>query len=155
MMAFLGPVQMIVLMVVLLLVFGPDKLPEMGKQVGKAMRELMKAKQEFMNSMNFDDDEEHHKPYQPPTYDENYYNSYNSSSYNGSNYDGSDYTETSKPAAIEPPRTDFVAAAFTDTDEFGTAPAPSSPATPKTEATKTESESKTFNTPSGTIPREK
>lgn len=148
MMAFLGPVQMVALMAILLLVFGPDKLPEMGKQFGKALRELMKAKQEFMNSINFDDDDRH-KPYTPPSYDESYYNSYNSSSYDSD----SDYiNEPSAPVAIEPPRTDFAAAAFADTDEFGTAHAA---AAPKSEAAVSETENKTFSAPSGTVARKK
>ncbi|MCX6382011.1 MAG: twin-arginine translocase TatA/TatE family subunit [Armatimonadetes bacterium] len=40
MMAFLGPIQVIALMAILLLVFGPDKLPEMGKQLGEFLRKL-------------------------------------------------------------------------------------------------------------------
>ncbi len=152
MMAFLGPIQMVALMAILLLVFGPDKLPEMGKQFGKALRELMKAKQEFMNSINFDD--EPNKPYKPPSYDESYYNNYNPSSYSSDS--DSDFTsEPPVPATVEPPRTDFAAAAFADTDEFGSAPAPSISAAPKSVATPTESETKTFSTPSGTVARKK
>lgn len=36
----LGPAEILVIMVVALLVFGPARLPEMGRQVGAAMREL-------------------------------------------------------------------------------------------------------------------
>ena len=36
----IGPLELLAIMVVALLVFGPDKLPEIGKQVGKAMREF-------------------------------------------------------------------------------------------------------------------
>ena len=36
----LGPLELLAILVVALLVFGPDKLPEIGKQVGKAMREF-------------------------------------------------------------------------------------------------------------------
>ena len=45
----LGPFELVAIFVVALLVFGPDKLPEMGKQVGKAVREFRKF-QESMNS---------------------------------------------------------------------------------------------------------
>ena len=45
----LGPFELVAIFVVALLVFGPDKLPEMGKQVGKAFREFKKF-QESMNS---------------------------------------------------------------------------------------------------------
>jgi TatA/E family protein of Tat protein translocase len=38
----LGPFELLAIFVVALLVFGPDKLPEMGKQVGKAVREFKK-----------------------------------------------------------------------------------------------------------------
>jgi sec-independent protein translocase protein TatB len=36
----LGPLELLAILVVALLVFGPDKLPEIGKQVGKAMKEF-------------------------------------------------------------------------------------------------------------------
>lgn len=35
-----GPAEILVILVVALLVFGPQKLPEIGRQVGKATREL-------------------------------------------------------------------------------------------------------------------
>ena len=38
----LGPFELVAIFVVALLVFGPDKLPEMGRQVGKAFREFKK-----------------------------------------------------------------------------------------------------------------
>jgi len=38
----LGPLELVAIFVVALLVFGPDKLPEMGKQVGRAVREFRK-----------------------------------------------------------------------------------------------------------------
>ena len=43
----IGPLELLAILVVALLVFGPEKLPEMGKQVGKAMREFKK----FQDSM--------------------------------------------------------------------------------------------------------
>ena len=45
----LGPFELVAIFVVALLVFGPEKLPEMGKQIGKAVREFRKF-QESMNS---------------------------------------------------------------------------------------------------------
>lgn len=36
----IGPAEILVILVVALLVFGPQKLPEIGRQVGKAAREL-------------------------------------------------------------------------------------------------------------------
>jgi TatA/E family protein of Tat protein translocase len=45
----LGPFELVAIFVVALLVFGPDRLPEMGRQVGKAVRDFRKF-QESMQS---------------------------------------------------------------------------------------------------------
>lgn len=39
----IGPAEILVILVVALLVFGPHKLPEIGRQVGQAMRELRRV----------------------------------------------------------------------------------------------------------------
>jgi sec-independent protein translocase protein TatA len=39
----IGPAEVLVILVVALLIFGPQKMPEIGRQVGRAMRELRKA----------------------------------------------------------------------------------------------------------------
>jgi Tat protein translocase TatB subunit len=36
----IGPAEILVVLVVALIVFGPKRLPEVGRQVGKAVREL-------------------------------------------------------------------------------------------------------------------
>jgi sec-independent protein translocase protein TatA len=54
----LGPGELIVIMAVALIVFGPKKLPEIGKGIGKAMREFNKARNDFMDSINTDLDHE-------------------------------------------------------------------------------------------------
>jgi sec-independent protein translocase protein TatA len=38
----LGPAEILVVLVIALIVFGPKKLPEVGRQVGAAVRELRK-----------------------------------------------------------------------------------------------------------------
>src|SRR4249920_3719482 len=38
----IGPAEILVILLVGLLVFGPHRLPEIGRQVGKGMRELRK-----------------------------------------------------------------------------------------------------------------
>lgn len=35
-----GPMEIVILLVVALLVFGPKRLPEMGRSIGKGMREF-------------------------------------------------------------------------------------------------------------------
>ncbi len=52
----LGPMELIVILGIALLVFGPKKLPEFGKSVGNALKEFNKAKNDFMTSIHTDDD---------------------------------------------------------------------------------------------------
>ena len=47
----LGPLEIVVIAVVALLVFGPNRLPEVGRQVGRAMRELRKFQEEMTRSL--------------------------------------------------------------------------------------------------------
>lgn len=48
----LGPAEILVVLVVALLVFGPTRLPEIGRQVGRAMKEFRK----FQGSLKADMD---------------------------------------------------------------------------------------------------
>ena len=43
----IGPEELILILVVALIVFGPKRLPEIGRTVGKAMREFRKATQDI------------------------------------------------------------------------------------------------------------
>jgi len=43
----IGFPEMVVIMIIALLVFGPKKLPEIGRSIGKAMREFKKATEEI------------------------------------------------------------------------------------------------------------
>jgi TatA/E family protein of Tat protein translocase len=47
----LGMPEMIFLAFLGLLLFGPKKLPEIGRQLGKAMAEFKRASQEFQNQL--------------------------------------------------------------------------------------------------------
>jgi sec-independent protein translocase protein TatA len=47
---WIGPWEIAILLVIVLLVFGPKRLPEMGKSLGKGMRE-------FKNSVTGKDDD--------------------------------------------------------------------------------------------------
>jgi TatA/E family protein of Tat protein translocase len=42
-----GPTELILIFIIALLVFGPKKLPEIGRSVGKAIREFKKASDEI------------------------------------------------------------------------------------------------------------
>lgn len=43
----IGPAELILVFVIALLVFGPKKLPEIGRSVGKALREFKKTSEEI------------------------------------------------------------------------------------------------------------
>jgi len=43
----IGPAEMIVILVIALIVFGPKRLPEIGRTVGKSLREFRRATQDI------------------------------------------------------------------------------------------------------------
>jgi Tat protein translocase TatB subunit len=47
----IGFQEMLLIMVLALLVFGPSKLPELGKMIGRAMREFRRASDEFRSTV--------------------------------------------------------------------------------------------------------
>jgi sec-independent protein translocase protein TatA len=47
----LGLPEIMVIFVIALIVFGPKKLPDLGKSLGRAMAEFKKASEEFQESM--------------------------------------------------------------------------------------------------------
>jgi sec-independent protein translocase protein TatA len=48
----LGPAELIVILVLAVLVFGPSKLPEIGNSLGKGIREFRKVTNEVMEPVN-------------------------------------------------------------------------------------------------------
>ena len=60
----LGPAELILILAVALIVFGPKKLPEIGKGLGNAMREFNKARNDFMESLNTESEPEP-EPHRP------------------------------------------------------------------------------------------
>ena len=47
----LGPAEILVVLVIALLVFGPDKMPEIARQVGKGMREFKRVQQHLKSEL--------------------------------------------------------------------------------------------------------
>ena len=45
------PLWLVVILVIVLIIFGPGRLPELGNAVGKAMREFRKAASEITNEV--------------------------------------------------------------------------------------------------------
>jgi len=58
--AFLGPIggpEMIMIFIVVLLLFGAKKLPELARGVGKSMGEFKKAREEFEREITRSEDD--------------------------------------------------------------------------------------------------
>jgi sec-independent protein translocase protein TatA len=47
----LGIPELLVIFVIALIIFGPKKLPDLGKSIGRAMAEFKKASEEFQESV--------------------------------------------------------------------------------------------------------
>lgn len=126
MLAFLdNPIALAVIVVLALLLFGPEKLPQIANQLGRALRELRRTTSDLRSSLEMDDRYEPH--YDPPRYD-----SYgNSVSYTDAPAAVVPEENTWQPptpeanaqaalTAAEPPRGDFAAAALSDaSSEYG------------------------------------
>jgi sec-independent protein translocase protein TatA len=54
----IGPMELIIVLVIALIVLGPKKLPEVGRSVGKGMREF----KDSLNGVNDDDDDDEDEP---------------------------------------------------------------------------------------------
>jgi len=48
----IGPLELVLILVIALLVFGPDKLPEIGAKLGKGVRELRQLSREISQGVN-------------------------------------------------------------------------------------------------------
>ncbi len=66
---FGSPADLAIIFIIALVVFGPKKLPEIGKQVGHAMREFRKIADEFTGTAHSvrDEVESVYKPVLTPT----------------------------------------------------------------------------------------
>ena len=49
----LGPAEILVVLVVALLLFGPDKMPEIARQVGKGFREFRRVQQHLKSELRY------------------------------------------------------------------------------------------------------
>lgn len=54
----IGPPELIVIFLVVLLLFGGRKIPEIGRGLGRGMREFRKAKDEIQDTFKKEEDEE-------------------------------------------------------------------------------------------------
>ena len=58
----IGPMELIIVLVIALLVLGPKRLPEVGRSVGRGMREF----KDSISGVSRDDDEDDVKPLRQP-----------------------------------------------------------------------------------------
>lgn len=73
----IGPQELIVVLVIALLVVGPSRLPELGRSIGRALREFRKVQDEVKDTFKFDLNEDPEpaprpggpRPYRPPAND--------------------------------------------------------------------------------------
>jgi sec-independent protein translocase protein TatA len=54
----IGPTELLVILIIALLVFGPSRLPEVGRTIGKGLREFRKASEDIRQELKFDLDPE-------------------------------------------------------------------------------------------------
>lgn len=54
----LGTQEVLIILAVALIIFGPKKLPEIGRALGQGLRELRKASRDIMDSIERDDEPE-------------------------------------------------------------------------------------------------
>ena len=62
----LGTNEILIILAVALILFGPKKLPEIGKSLGQGLRELKKASRDVMHTLDTDYDEPATEPSRNP-----------------------------------------------------------------------------------------
>lgn len=54
----LGAPELIIVLVIVLVIFGPSRLPEIGKAIGSGIRELKQASQEVEETATIEEEDE-------------------------------------------------------------------------------------------------
>ena len=63
----IGPTELLVILIIALLVFGPKRLPEVGRTIGKSLREFRQASADLRGEIQRNLDVEDHPP--APSFD--------------------------------------------------------------------------------------
>ncbi|WP_309710961.1 twin-arginine translocase TatA/TatE family subunit [Armatimonas sp.] len=66
--AYLGMPQIVIILVIALLIFGPQKVPDLARQIGGALRDLKKMSSDVQSAFDLDDHSSYDR-YEPPTYE--------------------------------------------------------------------------------------
>jgi len=56
-----GGWEIAIILLIVLIIFGPTKLPQMGQAMGKAIREFKKAGKELRSDVSLDDEDDQEK----------------------------------------------------------------------------------------------
>src|SRR5437588_3479386 len=59
---FLGTTELLMIALVALVLFGPRKLPELGRSLGKSLAEFKRASDDFKRTWEYEVELEHRKP---------------------------------------------------------------------------------------------
>ncbi len=51
----IGPLEIMLILAVALIIFGPAKLPELGRSIGNGLKEFRKATKDLKDSIKFDE----------------------------------------------------------------------------------------------------
>lgn len=57
----IGPLEIIVILVAALILFGPKKLPELGRSIGRGIREFKQALDDVGRAVSLDEEEDSQK----------------------------------------------------------------------------------------------
>ncbi len=60
----IGPTELLIILVLALIVFGPQRLPEIGRSIGRSLREFRRATDEIRGEIERDLDDEPPRPTQ-------------------------------------------------------------------------------------------
>jgi len=119
MIAFIeSPIALIALFVIILICFGPQKVPEIANQIGRALGEFKRATTSFQQSMRVDDVD---TSYRPTNYDSYGNHTDYSSSLSSSTVPEEDLHSSAGsgrlPQPPEPVHGDFAAPALSDDED--------------------------------------
>ena len=61
----LGTTELLIILGIILVIFGPSKLPEIGKSLGRGIKEFKSATKDIKDSINVEDDDKGSEKAQP------------------------------------------------------------------------------------------
>lgn len=97
---FIGTTEVVIILIIALLVFGPQKIPEISRQIGSAYRELNKMRGEVSRALEF---ESYVQPYDMPPYEPAPGTTYPQDTYNYDYDSDREYNALHQALAVPPP----------------------------------------------------